>query len=146
MAFPPLTRADIKDHTAGGSFERGEEYLADGHVRSVKQTDEHTLKAQVQGSDVHPYLVTITFDAEDVQSVKCTCPYYEGSWCKHIVAVLLNVLREGGIPTEEPAEVAELTEGLDRADLVALIERLVEYDPSLLDQIERERARLVDEA
>jgi hypothetical protein len=31
---------------------------------------------------------------------------------------------------------------LDRDDLVALVERLVEHDPRLLEEIERERARL----
>jgi len=141
MAFPSLTRSDIRVHTAGGSFERGEEYFANGAIRSIKQTDDHTLKAQVQGSDVHPYLVTIQFDANDVQKVKCTCPYYEGSWCKHIVAVLLKVLEEGAVPAEDSTEVTELIADLDRAALVALIERLVEHDPELLDQIEREHAR-----
>jgi len=143
MEFPSLTPSDIRTHTAGGSFERGEEYYADGAVRSVKQTDDHRIKAQVQGSDVHPYLVTIQFDADDVQKVKCTCPYYEGSWCKHIVAVLMKVLEDGAVPAEDSAEVTELIDDLDRTALVALIERLVEHDPELLNQIERERARLV---
>jgi len=143
MDFPSLSRSDIRTHTAGGSFERGEEYFADGAVRSIKQTGDHTLKAQVQGSDVHPYLVTIQFDADDVQAVTCTCPYYEGSWCKHIVAVLLKVLEEGAVPAEDPVEVNELIDDLDRTALLALIERLVEHDPDLLDQIEREHARLV---
>lgn len=145
MSLPPITRSDIQTHTSGGSFERGEQYLADGAVRSVKQADEHTLKAQVQGSDVHPYLVTIKFDADDIQKVKCTCPYFEGSWCKHIVAVLLMTLEEDDVPAEESVEVADLVEGLDRSDLVSLIERLAEHDPRLLDQIERERARLSGE-
>jgi len=142
MTLPNLSRADIQEHTAGGSFERGEQYLADGAVRSIKQTDEQTLKAQVQGSDVHPYLVTIQFDADDVQKVKCTCPYFEGSWCKHIVAVLLKTRQDEEVPIEEAVEVDELVADLDRAALIALIERLVEHDPRLLDQIERECARL----
>lgn len=143
MSLLPITRSDIQDNTSGGSFERGEQYLADGAVRSIKQTDEYTLKAQVQGSDVHPYLVTITFDADDIREVTCTCPYYEGSWCKHAVAVLLKTLEEDDIPAEEAVEVAELVQDLDRSALVALIERLAEHDPRLIEQIERERARLV---
>jgi uncharacterized Zn finger protein len=142
MRFPSLSPADIREHTAGGSFERGEQYLANGNVRSVRQTDEHTLKAQVQGSDVHPYLVTVQFGPDAVQKVKCTCPYYEGSWCKHIVAVLLKVLEEDEVPAEEPAEVRNLVSDLDRSGLVALIERLVEHDPALIEQVEREHARL----
>lgn len=146
MAFPSLTTDDIQEHTAGGSFERGKQYLADGSVQSLKQTDDHTLKAKVQGSDVHPYLVTIQFDADDVTGVQCTCPYHGGTWCKHIVAVLLKVLNTDEVPKTESAAVDELVADLDREDLVSLIERLVEHDPRLLDQIERECARLSDRA
>lgn len=142
MAFPPLTKDDIQKHTAGGSFERGQQYLADGAVQSLKQTDEHTLKAQVQGSDVHPYLVTIQFDADQITEVQCTCPYHGGTWCKHIVAALLKMLDRNDVPKTERAAVADLVADLDRDGLVSLIERLVEHDPRLVDQIERERARL----
>jgi len=146
MAFPSLTKDHIKEHTAGGSFERGRQYLADGSVLSLKQTDDHTLKAKVQGSDVHPYLVTLHFDADDVTGVQCTCPYHGGTWCKHIVAVLLKVLNTDEVPKTESAAVDELVAELDREGLVSLIERLVEHDPRLLDQIERECARLSDPA
>jgi uncharacterized Zn finger protein len=144
MAFPSLTKDDIRQHTAGGSFERGQQYLTNGAVQSVKQTDEYTLKAKVQGSDVHPYVVTIQFDADDITDVACTCPYHEGSWCKHIVATLLKVLETESMPKTESAAVAELVDELDRDALIALVERLVEHDPRLLDQIEREAARLSD--
>ena len=146
MAIPNLSRSTIQEHTSGGSFERGEEYYADGAVRSLKQSDEHTLKAQVQGSDVHPYLVTIRFDSDQIQKAKCTCPYFEGSWCKHIVAVLLKALDDEEIPADEAVEVDEFVAEMDREALVTLIERLVEHDPRLLDQIERERARLREDS
>jgi len=146
MSVPPLTRDELREHTAGGSFERGRQYLEDGAVQSVEQTDDHTLKAKVQGSDVHPYLVTIQFDADRITEVQCTCPYYEGSWCKHVVATLLKVLDEDPVPKSEPAAVADLVEDLGRDDLVSVVERLVEHDPGLLRQVERERARLTGEA
>lgn len=142
MAVLPLTKDELQEHTAGGSFERGRQYLQDGAVQSVQQTDDHTLKAKVQGSDVHPYLVTIQFDADRITEVQCTCPYYEGSWCKHVVATLLKVLNKDAVPKSEPAAVADLVENLDREDLISLVERLVEHEPRLLDQIERECTRL----
>lgn len=142
MSVPPLTKDELREHTAGGSFERGRQYLQDGAVQALEQTDDHTLKAKVQGSDVHPYLVTIQFDADDVTGVQCTCPYHGGTWCKHIVAVLLKVLNSDEMPKAESAAVDDFVADLDRDDLVSLIERLVEHDPRLLDQIERERARL----
>jgi uncharacterized Zn finger protein len=144
MAIPTISESTIKKHTAGGSFERGEEYLADGAVRSIEQVGENTLRAHVQGSDVHPYLVTIRFDEEDVTDVECTCPYHGGSWCKHAVAVLLKMLREGTIPKAESAAVSDLVSDLDRDLLIRLIERLAEFNPDLVDQIQRERERLTD--
>lgn len=146
MSLPSLTKADIREHTAGGSFERGKQYLADDAVRSLERTGERTLRAKVQGRDVHPYLVSIRFNTDEVTSVRCSCPYHEGSWCKHIVAALLKALSVDEVPRGEPATVADLTDDLDRQELVSLIERLVEHDPRLIDQLERERARRMGDA
>ncbi len=145
MTIPNLTRDQIQSHTSGGSYERGQEYFADGAVRSLKRTGDHVLKAQVQGSDVHPYLVTIKFDEDDIRKVQCTCPYHEGSWCKHIVAVLLKTLATDEVPLDESAEVSDLVHELNRTQLVRLLERLVEEDPELLEKIQDERARIAGE-
>ncbi|WP_263785447.1 SWIM zinc finger family protein [Salinibacter grassmerensis] len=142
----PLTIDQLRKHTAGGSFERGRQYLQDGAVQSVERTHDHTLKAKVQGSDVHPYLVTVQFDADHITAVECTCPYYEGSWCKHVVATILKVLDNDEVPKSDPAAVADLVADMDRDELATLIERLVKHDPRLLDQIEREQARLTGES
>jgi hypothetical protein len=56
------------------------------------------------------------------------------------------VLNTDEVPKTESAAVDELVAELDREGLVSLIERLVEHDPRLLDQIERECARLSDPA
>ena len=145
MTIPNLTRAKIQENTTGGSFERGQQYLADGAVRSIERPGPHTLEAQVQGSDVHPYLVTIKFDEEDIQQVRCTCPYHEGSWCKHIVAVLLKTLKQEEIPVAESARVSTLLSDLERDEIVALLKRLVQRDPSLLDEIRSEHPDVVGE-
>jgi uncharacterized Zn finger protein len=144
MTIPNLTRTKIEENTSSGSFERGQEYLADGAVRSIQRTDEHTLKAQVQGGDVHPYLVTITFDADDIQSVQCTCPYHGGSWCKHIVAVLLKTLKQQEIPVAKPARLNDLVGDLSRTEIIALLKRLVQRDPKILDEIRNEHPEIVD--
>lgn len=141
----PITDADIQAHTTGGSYERGREYLEDGAVLSLTQTNEQTLKAKVQGTDVHPYIVQIRFDGDEVSKVECTCPYHGGSWCKHIVAALLKAITADNIPQSEPATVAGMVNDLDRDELVRVLQRLVAHDPDLLDQIERERARLTGE-
>lgn len=141
MSIPTITRPTIQEHTAGGSFERGEEYLANGAVQSVQQVGEHTVKAQVQGHDVHPYLVTLQFDDDSVTDVQCTCPYHGGSWCKHAVAVLLKILNADAVPKAEPAAVSDLVDDLDREAIVGLLERLAESHPEIVSEIEREAAR-----
>ncbi|WP_103018978.1 SWIM zinc finger family protein [Salinibacter altiplanensis] len=146
MATFSLTEDQLREHTTGGSFERGQQYLQDGAVRAVELIDDHTLKAKVQGSDVHPYVVTVQVDADTVTAVECTCPYHEGSWCKHVVATLLKVLEEDEpLPKSTPAAVADLVESLPQEDLVSLIKHLVEHNPRLLSQVEREHARLTGE-
>lgn len=142
MSSLPISDADIRDHTVGGSYERGKQYLENGAIQSLTLAEEHTLKAKVQGSAVHPYVVQIQFDDESVTDVECTCPYHGGSWCKHIAAVLLQTLETDELPKSESAAVADLVQDLDRDALVQLLGRLVEQDPGLVDQIERERARL----
>lgn len=145
MSIPGLTKSQIQEHTEGGSYERGKQYLADGAVESVTLLDDRTLKAQVRGHDVHPYLITIEFDEDTITSVECSCPYYEGSWCKHIVAVLLKTLEDEEIVQSKAAAVSELVEDFSREALVGVLERLVEHDPRLIDQIEQERDRLSEE-
>lgn len=142
MPSLPLSDADVQAHTTGGSYERGRQYLENGAVQSLTLEDEHTLKANVQGSALHPYIVRVRFDEESVTHVECTCPYHEGSWCKHIAAVLLKALETDDIPKSESAAVADLVTDLDRDGLVELLARLVEHDPGLLDQIERARSRV----
>jgi uncharacterized Zn finger protein len=143
MSLPLPTSSQIEAHTSGGSFERGQAYLANGAVRSLKRADEHTLKAQVQGSDVHPYVVTVTFGDDDVKEAACTCPYHEGSWCKHIVAALLKALKQtGDAPVAVSARIEALSADLDRDQLVGLLKRLAEHDPRLLGEIEDEHARM----
>lgn len=142
MSIPNLSRETIQENTAGGSYKRGQQYLADGAVRSIEHPDNHTLQAQVQGSDVHPYLVDIQYGEEGIQQVECSCPYHGGSWCKHIVAVLLKTLKQKDMPETDPSAVGDLVKHLNRDQLVALLERLVEQDPSLLDTIQTEEPRL----
>lgn len=145
MSSLPISDTDIRAHTTGGSYERGRKYLENGAVLSLTLEDDHVLKANVQGSAVHPYIVRVRFGDESVTDVECTCPYHGGSWCKHIAAVLLKALETDDIPKSESAAVADLVTDLDRDELVQLLAHLVEHDPALLDQIERERARLEEQ-
>jgi len=144
MTIPNLTPENIKEHTSAGSYERGQQYLADGAVRALERPDPQTIEARVQGGDVHPYLVTIRFNQNNVQSVQCTCPYFEGSWCKHIVAALLKTLKQDEIPVAESSRLDNLLSDLERDEMVALLERLVDRDPGLFDEIRSVQRRVAE--
>jgi uncharacterized Zn finger protein len=87
--------------------------------------------------------VSIKFDADDIRKVQCTCPYHEGSWCKHIVAVLLKTLKQEEIPISESTRVRTIIHELEREQIVAILERLVEENPQLINEID-EYSRLVE--
>lgn len=146
MAPLPVTDADIRERTTGGSYDRGREYVNDGAVQSLEQVGPGTIKAVVQGTDVHPYVVQIEYDEDDVTAVECSCPYVEGSWCKHIAAALLKALASKSIPKTEPVAVAEVVRDLDRSALVALLQRLAEDDPDLVERIEETSTHLLKDA
>jgi uncharacterized Zn finger protein len=72
------------------------------------------LQAEVEGTEVQPYRVTVQFDTVGVSSAQCTCPYDYGGWCKHIVATLLTYSRQPNTIEERPT----LVQLLDRLDHV----------------------------
>lgn len=137
MQIPGLTRSTIEENTAGGSYERGQRYYEEGAVRQIEHEVEE-VKAQVQGKQALPYTVHITYDSDGIKEVECSCPYHKGTWCKHIAAVLLALLDQS--EGEAEASIDELLRGVNREELIRLIERLAERDPRVIDWIEEERA------
>ena len=119
-------------------FERGREYWRSGAVSGlVKRGDEVT--AEVEGSEIAPYRVTIRLHDGGVAEARCTCPYDWGGYCKHIVAALLKLARDPESVTVRPP-LRELLSGLDRDSLADLVVRLIDRDPDLAGWIDVELA------
>jgi uncharacterized Zn finger protein len=93
------------------------------------------LMAHCEGSDGNSYRLRVELDSGGVQSASCTCPYDWGGDCKHIIALLLMYLRQPEEFTEQKA-LDVLLAGLEKADLLALITRLVQNNPDLYDEVE----------
>jgi uncharacterized Zn finger protein len=134
MSLPSYTEADIREQASADSFQRGHEYCQRGAVESLIQRGV-TLQADVLGSDVEPYRVRVTFESDRLAQATCTCPYDWGGWCKHIVATLLAA-REQPKTVEERKPLADLLTGLSRDQLQALLLRLIQFEPDLVDMIE----------
>ncbi len=113
------------------SFERGQEYFADGQVRSLVEYAGN-ITARVLGS--RQYQVKLYVE-EDALEYSCTCPVgCDGSFCKHCVAVGLAWLEQtssGGTGS------GDATPALTMDDLRAY---LVEQDTETLAEIIMQQA------
>ncbi|CAA9587043.1 MAG: hypothetical protein AVDCRST_MAG88-4112, partial [uncultured Thermomicrobiales bacterium] len=136
MPLPPISEATIRQYASPGSFERGRRYQREGAVLSLVWRGE-VLSGEVEGSEPAPYRVRVVFDAGGVAGADCSCPHEWGGWCKHIVATLLAAREGPGAIEERPTLDAALA-GLEPDQLRALLLRLVEREPRLLDAIEGE--------
>ena len=134
MPDPKLTEALIRNLTSAQSFSRGEEYFIAGAVSDLTLRG-NRLRAQVEGSRYDPYQVVVELDAAGVIDATCTCPYDLGSYCKHIVAVILAYIRQPDHVTER-RPVAELLVPLDRDELADLLTNLLSEHAHLVDWVE----------
>lgn len=134
MSTSSLTEAQIRRYASGESFRRGQDYHARGAVLSLVRRG-NIIEAEVEGSNPHPYIVHCTFEERGAPSATCTCPYDWGGWCKHIVAACLSIIHDSEQIEERPA-LAALLADLDREQLLELLVKLAERDPSLPDTIE----------
>lgn len=135
MSIPQLSETIIQSHANPKSFARGKAYYYDGAVLSLTQRGQ-SLQAAVEGSESHPYHVTIQFEGDEITSAECTCPYDFDGWCKHIVATLLTCLRQPAKIEERPT-LEELLDHLNEAQTQRLLLELAAEHPELIDEIER---------
>ena len=119
------------------SFSRGEGYYRDGAVDYITRRGD-TITAEVQGSDYEPYEVVVTLHPDGgIRSADCTCPYEQGGYCKHIVAVLLAVLRDQEEIAIKP-DMETLLAGLTEAQLRRILRTMAEGNPDFADAVEQE--------
>jgi uncharacterized Zn finger protein len=133
MKIPGLSVQTIESNADEGSITRGRDYFESGAVTSLRRTAEDEIEAYVQGSDLLPYHVKIKHSNEGVSAAECTCPYVEGSWCRHIVATLFSVLASGG---GTDRSLNQMLDEFDRIELIHMMERLAEGHPDIIPVIE----------
>lgn len=92
-------------------FDRAVAYRDEDRIERIDRFGE-VVSAAVQGSQPDPYEVEIEIEIDDGDadvsniSATCTCPYDWGGYCKHRIAVLLE-LTEGGTELEDDREAVE---------------------------------------
>jgi len=125
-----LTEPLIKKSCDAKTFGRGEEYI-DAVSTLTLRGDEISVK--VYGSMPRPYRVKISFNQKDWKYGDCNCPA-DYRPCKHIIAVLLKIVREG-VDSIEPTFEDSL-KLLEADALRNLLVTLVEKKPDLIDDIQ----------
>lgn len=123
----------IRNLAEAAVYNRGEKLAASGAVQSVTRRAD-LLIGKVTGSSYMPYGVSIQFAEGDPVFAGCTCPYDQGDWCKHTVALaLFAATHPDAVAVEET--VAELVADLSAPDLVRLVVDLADASPDLVSRI-----------
>ncbi len=134
MPIPKISEAIIRSNSNTSSYNRGEDYYENEAVSDLKIRG-NLIQAEVEGSKFNEYQVSIEFDASEITSAYCTCPYENDGWCKHIVATLLTCSLANKIIEERPT-LEHLLNRLDHQQTQSLVQELVEKNPELIDDIE----------
>ncbi len=133
MAVPKITDAKIRSWLGATYAGRGLAYYRNGQVVGYHWTGQKLI-GRVQGSEPRPYRVTIRFAGQYLDE-GCSCPM--GGGCKHVAALLYAAMNEKPSPTarpgsrkKAPALAAQLKQ-LDKTDLIALVQTLLDQEPAL---------------
>lgn len=140
-----ISKSEIRDRTEEGRFERGIEYHHGGMVKNRVRRG-HDLEAEVEGSRLQPYMVSIFLsEEEDVLTTACSCPDDYFGDCKHVVAVLLDWLDDPDSFREvEPVESS--LEDRSREELIALVREMLDREPHLKSLLEAPLPGFSDES
>ncbi|MEF8821835.1 MAG: SWIM zinc finger family protein [Halovenus sp.] len=126
----PLSADQIRDLCTSEVFDRAVTYRDEDRIQRIDRFDQ-TVTAAVQGSQPDPYEVEIEFGDDRAEPTEidatCTCPYDWGGYCKHIIAVLLEL-------TEGDIDLVDEREAIERVLSEAHPEELRDF---LLDECER---------
>src|SRR5512143_286945 len=138
MPFPTLSKTTLRQQAGEASFQKGLAYYQQGAVVSlVKRGD--NVQAEVEGSEYTPYRIRIGLAAGGIISAECSSPSDWGGWCKHIGAGLLACL-EHPDKVEERPPLQEQLAALSHEQLQALLLKLAEQEPDLIERIESQLA------
>jgi len=102
-----LSTEQIRDLYTSEVFDRARNYRDEERIERIDRFDE-TVRAAVQGSQPEPYEIEVESGVDEPKNVDatCTCPYDWGGYCKHIIAVLLE-LADSDIDLEDEREAVE---------------------------------------
>lgn len=123
-----LDTTEIREICTEAVFERGQDYRDEGRVQRIERFGD-VVTAAVRGTNL--YDVTVDLDEHTVDA-RCTCPYEGAGECKHVVAVLLDVIADP--PQDESERVERVIEDVSSDDLHAFVRDTLAENPDLREQ------------
>jgi hypothetical protein len=147
-----LSPDQIRDLCTSKVFDRAVTYRDEDRIGRLERFG-GTVGAEVQGSQPDPYEIEIEglTDSERVEDdtsvldASCTCPYDWGGYCKHIVAVLLELAETAGELEDEREAVERVLSDVHSEELqeflLAECERSAELRRRLLTRFEQQEAQ-----
>ncbi|MFC6989956.1 SWIM zinc finger domain-containing protein [Haloplanus sp. GCM10025708] len=123
-----LDEPSIRDTCTDAVFERARAYRDRDRIQRLERFED-ALTAEVQGSELYDVTVELAGDQVETQ---CTCPYAGRGKCKHVVAVLLDVVHDP--PEDESERVDAVLEDISSEDLCAFVRDALVEDSRLRER------------
>ncbi|RQG87115.1 hypothetical protein EA462_15940 [Natrarchaeobius halalkaliphilus] len=118
----------IQDRCTDVVFERGQNYRQEGRIQQIGRFGD-LVTADVQGSNL--YDVTVELNGNGIDT-RCTCPYDGAGDCKHVVAVLLDIVADP--PADESAQIEAILDDVSAEDLRVFVRDVLATHQDLRDQ------------
>ena len=133
MRLPDLTLAQIRQRCTEQSFTRGTEYFHAGMIGNPVFHG-YTLSATCQGTDIHPYHVSVELMPTGIATTRCSCPYEGDNGghgdCKHTVALLLTYVHTPDIISSIDALMVLLAEK-PKESLLRILSEVLKHTPDV---------------
>jgi hypothetical protein len=144
-------------------LERGYDYYADGHVTTIRKTDDGYIGIVSGTEDYSVDLRFTSHNGSETLQMDCSCPYADdGSYCKHMAAMLYAIEKQDRISGGEHNEteknlatsresgksiqevVDELAPDIVRKELISILESDRNLSASFLMKYARDEKSISD--
>jgi uncharacterized Zn finger protein len=124
-----LNNEKIRETCTDAVFELGRDYRDEGRIQRIERFGD-VVTAAVRGTSLYDVTVDL---GEHTIDARCTCPYVGTGECKHVVAVLLDVVADP--PQDESERVERVIEDISSDDLRAFVRDALAENPNLREQL-----------
>ena len=128
---------DFENYVDPEILKRGYDYYRDGRILELVEMENNRFRATVSGT--YRYIVTVETRDGYILSSHCDCPYNQGEFCKHEVAVFYELSKRFCSDKTSPSshrktiteKLSEIYEQVSRDELIQFLDLLVSQNRSI---------------